>query len=80
MCGGFTNALNPYPQPDEDGWYLYELSYAPRGILLQFERRMSNVSTGSLWVGYADDFGPESCISGLYWRYTGIGRHQMDAL
>ena len=67
--------------PDENGWYDFTYSYPPKNVLLQFERRWpidSKFADVERWVGY-NDFYPEFNVAGLYWRYTGIGREQMEA-
>jgi hypothetical protein len=60
--------------PDEDGWYDYQYSRPRKDILLQFQRRGYVVTQ---WIGYAD-FHEMFNVADLYWRYTGIGKHQME--
>jgi hypothetical protein len=61
--------------PDENGWYDYQYSRLRKDILLQFQRRGYVVTQ---WIGYAD-FHEMFNVANLYWRYTGIGKHQMEA-
>ena len=62
--------------PDSEGWYDCQYSFAPNNVLLQFKRINSGLSDG-VWIGYAD-FHPTFNIANLYWRYTGIGKHQLE--
>jgi hypothetical protein len=75
-----STALNPR-QMDENDWHEYQYSFPPNNILLQFERRQYTSQSAypqiTSWIGYAD-FDPAFNISYLYWRYTGIGKHQID--
>jgi hypothetical protein len=80
-CGRFWGALGASHLqevgPDEEGWYEYIAKPAPKGILLQFEVRRMHQSP-IIWIGYANDLSPQFNIANLYWRYTGIGRHQKE--
>ena len=64
-------------QPDSEGWYEYTYSWPPDRVLLQFKRVWTK-EPPDIWIGYAN-FDPEFNIANLCWRYTGIGRHQMEA-
>jgi hypothetical protein len=68
-------------EPDADGWHNYLYTYPPKNILLQFERRVgldSLIPQKYGWTGYAD-FGDYFNTANLYWRLTGIGKHQLEA-
>ena len=64
-------------KPDSEGWYNYIYSIPPDRILLQFSDA-SGYNLNPVWLGYAEDLDPLFNIAYLYWRYTGIGRHQME--
>jgi hypothetical protein len=61
--------------PDENGWTEYLSSNPPKNVLLQFRRRDS--CQDFTWIDY-NDFHPEFNVANLYWRLTGIGRHQLE--
>ena len=82
----YANASNP-PQPDSEGWYNLFYKYPSDHILLQFERRVypsshflaAETRKHSRWIGYYNDLPEDFNVADLYWRYTGIGRHQLEA-
>lgn len=59
-------------EPDSEGWYDYLSHYPPDDVLLQFKQ-----NTGETWIGY-HKFSPEMNCAYLRWRYTGIGKQQME--
>jgi hypothetical protein len=76
-----------------DGWTNYAYQRPPRGILCQFERRPAFIEydpvngiplvSGNVtqrFTGYVDDFGPGFNVAYLYWRLTGIGREELEAM
>ena len=58
-------------------WRLWDYFPPPYGILLQFWRKEWKDSTH---VSFREDLSPEMHIGDLYWRLTGIGKHQLEAI
>lgn len=61
------------------GWISYIESPPPHYILCQFVRRICwEGPVWAQWVGMRAEFSPEFKVANLYWRLTGIGKHQLE--